>query len=43
MGPPNALGHRIPIDNAEDHIFGVVLMNDWSGLFDCLIFFYIQF
>ena len=32
VGPPNELGHRIHIENAEDHIFGVVLMNDWSGL-----------
>ncbi|KAL6232246.1 Fumarylacetoacetase [Aspergillus navahoensis] len=28
---PNDLGHPVHIDNAEDHIFGVVLMNDWSA------------
>ncbi|EAU33685.1 fumarylacetoacetase [Aspergillus terreus NIH2624] len=28
---PNNLGHPVPIDEAEDHIFGVVLMNDWSA------------
>ncbi len=32
VGPGNRLGSRIPVQNAEDHIFGVVLMNDWSGL-----------
>jgi fumarylacetoacetase len=31
VGPSNQLGHRIPIESAEDHIFGVVLMNDWSA------------
>lgn len=27
----NTLGEPIPIDKAEDHLFGVVLMNDWSA------------
>lgn len=27
----NDLGNPIPIDEAEDHIFGLVLMNDWSA------------
>ncbi|EEH09572.1 fumarylacetoacetase [Histoplasma capsulatum G186AR] len=27
----NQLGEPIPIDKAEDHLFGVVLMNDWSA------------
>lgn len=27
---PNELGTPVPIAQAEDHIFGVVLMNDWS-------------
>jgi fumarylacetoacetase len=31
VGPSNPLGHRIKIENAEDHIFGLVLMNDWSA------------
>jgi fumarylacetoacetase len=31
VGPSNRLGDPIPMDKAEDHIFGVVLMNDWSG------------
>ena len=30
-GPENALGKPIPIDRAEEHIFGMVLMNDWSA------------
>ncbi|DAZ92571.1 TPA: hypothetical protein N0F65_012801 [Lagenidium giganteum] len=29
--PSNPLGHPIAMDKAEDHIFGVVLMNDWSA------------
>lgn len=31
VGPGNALGQPIPIDQAEEHIFGFVLMNDWSA------------
>ncbi|KAL5001847.1 Fumarylacetoacetase [Aspergillus recurvatus] len=31
VSTPNDLGHPVHIDNAEDHIFGVVLMNDWSA------------
>ena len=31
IGPGNALGEPIPIDRAADHIFGLVLMNDWSA------------
>lgn len=27
----NELGKPVPIDEAEDHIFGLVLMNDWSA------------
>eukprot|EP00035_Acanthoeca_spectabilis_P019923 m.430260 g.430260 ORF g.430260 m.430260 type:complete len:421 (-) comp17141_c0_seq1:1507-2769(-) len=30
-GPGNALGEPITIDKAGDHIFGMVLMNDWSA------------
>lgn len=30
-GPPTKLGERIPIDNAEQHIFGMVIVNDWSA------------
>eukprot|EP00055_Hartaetosiga_balthica_P010573 m.45528 g.45528 ORF g.45528 m.45528 type:complete len:433 (+) comp7227_c0_seq1:83-1381(+) len=30
-GPGNELGHPISIENAQDHIFGMVLMNDWSA------------
>lgn len=28
---PNELGKPVPIDQAEDHVFGLVLMNDWSA------------
>ncbi len=31
IGPGNALGQPVPIDRAVDHIFGFVLMNDWSA------------
>jgi fumarylacetoacetase len=30
-GPANELGHPIPIGKAGDHIFGMVLVNDWSA------------
>jgi len=31
IGPPNKLGEPVPIAKAVDHIFGMVLMNDWSA------------
>ena len=31
VGPGNKLGEPISIDKAHDHIFGMVLMNDWSA------------
>ena len=31
VGPGNELGEPISIGKAEDHIFGVVLLNDWSA------------
>ncbi|MEY2574072.1 MAG: fumarylacetoacetase, partial [Verrucomicrobiota bacterium] len=31
IGPGNALGTPVSIDCASDHIFGMVLMNDWSA------------
>jgi fumarylacetoacetase len=31
VGPGNKLGEPIPIANAVDHIFGMVLVNDWSA------------
>jgi fumarylacetoacetase len=30
-GPANELGQPIPIDKAQDRIFGMVLLNDWSA------------
>ncbi len=30
-GPGNAPGHPIALSQAEDHIFGVCLVNDWSA------------
>jgi fumarylacetoacetase len=31
VGPGNALGTPIPLARAEDHLFGVCLLNDWSA------------
>jgi fumarylacetoacetase len=31
IGPGNALGEPIPAGRAEEHIFGLVLLNDWSA------------
>mmetsp|Transcript_25202 Transcript_25202/g.54778 ORF Transcript_25202/g.54778 Transcript_25202/m.54778 type:complete len:442 (+) Transcript_25202:32-1357(+) len=31
IGPGNTQGEPIHVDKARDHIFGVVLMNDWSA------------
>jgi fumarylacetoacetase len=31
IGAPNALGEPIGIEHAEEHIFGIVLFNDWSA------------
>jgi fumarylacetoacetase len=31
VGPGNALGRPVPIDRAEEHLFGLVLLNDWSA------------
>lgn len=31
IGKPNQLGEPISIENAWDHIFGMVLFNDWSA------------
>ncbi|PSC75747.1 fumarylacetoacetase [Micractinium conductrix] len=31
IGPGNELGAPIPVDRAADHIFGLVLVNDWSA------------
>ena len=31
VGPGNALGSRIQIEEAEGHVFGLSLLNDWSA------------
>jgi fumarylacetoacetase len=31
IGPGNALGRPIPMGRAQEHIFGMVLVNDWSA------------
>lgn len=31
IGAGNALGTRVPIERAEEHVFGLCLLNDWSA------------
>ncbi|MFE4353910.1 fumarylacetoacetase [Peribacillus butanolivorans] len=31
IGPGNLPGEPIPVNQAEDHVFGLVLVNDWSA------------
>jgi fumarylacetoacetase len=31
IGPGNRLGRPIPVEKAAEHIFGLVLLNDWSA------------
>ena len=31
VGTPSALGQQVPVDAFADHVFGVVLVNDWSA------------
>jgi fumarylacetoacetase len=31
VGPGNALGEPVPLDEAELHVFGLTLLNDWSA------------
>ena len=31
VGPGNALGEPIPVTRADEHIYGCVVMNDWSA------------
>ena len=31
VGASNALGERVPLEQAEEHIFGMGLLNDWSA------------
>jgi fumarylacetoacetase len=31
IGPGSKLGHPVPVNSASEHIFGMVLVNDWSA------------
>jgi fumarylacetoacetase len=31
IGPPSRLGEPVPLDQVEEHLFGVVVVNDWSA------------
>lgn len=33
IGKPSKFGERVAVKDADDHIFGLVLLNDWSGEF----------
>lgn len=33
IGRGSTMGEPVPITEADDHIFGLVLLNDWSGKF----------
>jgi fumarylacetoacetase len=35
IGRPTELGDVVSIKDADEHIFGLVLLNDWSGAFSC--------
>lgn len=37
VGGSNKLGEPIAISSAHEHIFGFVIMNDWSGNFASII------
>jgi len=37
VGPGNDLGTPVSVDDAADHIFGFVIMNDWSGMLSSLM------
>lgn len=34
VGPGNEMGKPVDVNKAADHIFGLVLMNDWSGIYE---------
>ena len=42
VGSANALGESVPMTEAEDHVFGICLLNDWSARdiqgWDCLLY-----
>jgi fumarylacetoacetase len=31
IGAPSPIGERVPVESALDHVFGMVLVNDWSA------------
>jgi fumarylacetoacetase len=31
VGPPSRLGEPVPMDRVDEHLFGAVLVNDWSA------------
>lgn len=33
IGAPSIMGEPVSMKDADDHIFGLVLLNDWSGKF----------
>lgn len=37
VGPGNELGTTVDVNEAANHIFGLVLMNDWSGMLKTIL------
>ena len=35
IGKPVPLHQRLNAKDADEHVFGLVLLNDWSGKFTC--------
>ena len=33
-GPRSKFGQPIPADKAHEYIFGMVIMNDWTGMYN---------
>ena len=31
IGKPSKFGDRVAVHDADEHIFGLVILNDWSG------------
>ena len=32
IGKPSEPGKRVKVEDAADHIFGIIILNDWSGM-----------
>lgn len=39
VGKSSELGKPVEMTDADEHIFGLVLMNDWSGMSDLMLYY----